>query len=130
MRFALLGLALLACGWFVVGIRQNHELDGASAIVAAASPVDAAQARHGAALLRSAAFLDPDKQVAVVRAQLDDARGELPAARALLRSVVASEPDNVQAWLALESSSAGDPREFYLAALRIQQLVPPIRAKH
>jgi predicted Zn-dependent protease len=89
-----------------------------------------AQARHAAQLLQSAAFLNPDRQVDVLRAQLRRDQGDLRGARAILRPVISSEPDNLQAWLELARSSAGDPHDFFLAAFRVRQLVrtvPPPR---
>jgi predicted Zn-dependent protease len=103
VRIALVAVALVACAWFALGIRQAHDVNAAGAILD--SPrLTGAQARHAA----HAAFLNPDRQVDVLRAQLRRDQGDLRGARAILRPVISSEPDNLQAWLELARSSAGD----------------------
>jgi hypothetical protein len=77
--------------------------------------VSAAAARHGDALLTSAALLNPDQTVAVTRAQLALDRGDSVRARALLEAVVAGEPEDLAAWIELVRASANDPRERTIA---------------
>lgn len=119
-------LALAAAGWYVVGIRQAHDVNRASAIVSGTGRLSAPQARRAAALLHSAEFINPDRQVDLLRAQLDRDQGDLRGARTILKRVVAAEPDNLQAWLLLARSSVGDRKDFTAAAHRIQLLFPPV----
>lgn len=121
-----LGLALVACAWFVIGIRQAHAVDQATGIVSPGSSLTAADAHHASDLLSSARFLNPDRQVDVLRAEVDAGRGDLPAAREILKQVVKAEPDNLSAWLALAKASVHDTRDFYAAAFAIHTLVPPV----
>ena len=126
MRIASLALALVVTAWFALGVRQAIETSDAGAIVAAGARLSPARAQHAAQLLRSAAFLNPDRQVDVLRARADLGRDRRAVARAILERVVASEPDNLEAWIWLARSSVGDLRGFYAAAFRIRQLVPPV----
>ncbi len=121
-------LAVVICAWFVVGARQAHETDAAAAIIANGPRLSPAQADHAASMLRAAKSLNPDTIVDVLRAELDLDQGDRKAARTILERVVSSEPDNAAAWEWLAKASVGDLREFYLAAFRIEQLVPPVRA--
>jgi predicted Zn-dependent protease len=123
---ALAAFAAVVAAWFAMGIRQAHDTDAATAILSANPRLTAAQARHATDLLQAARFLNPDRQVAVLRAQVDAARGDLRGARRILKRVVASEPDNLVAWIALARASVGDLKDFYAAAYRIRQLVPPV----
>jgi hypothetical protein len=122
----MIALAIVVCAWYVLGIRQSRAVDQASATVSHGGAVTAAEARQASAQLSSARFLNPDRQVDVLRAELYLDRGDLAAAQRILKSVVRSEPDNLAAWIALARSSIGDPKDFYAAAFRIRQLVPPV----
>ena len=129
VRVAGVALALLACAWFLLAARQAHELDQATAIVSAAGPVDTAQARHARALLNSAGTLNPDREVDILRAQLQLDQGNRAGARAILRRVVAAEPENLDAWVALARASVGDVREFFTAAIHVRELAPPVTSR-
>ena len=122
----MLVVALVAAGWYVVGIRQAEDTGRASALVSGGTRLSAAQASRASALLDSAAFLNPDREVDVLRAQLERDQGNLGGARAILDRVVLKEPDNLDAWIWLARSSVGDPKDFYTAAYRVRQLVPPV----
>jgi hypothetical protein len=125
VRIALVAVAVLVAAWFALGVRQAHDTSRAMAIVSAGRP-SPAQAKHASELLNAAAFLNPDHQVDVLRARLDLVRGDEPAARALLKRVVAGERFYLDAWIWLARASVGDLRDFYAAAYRIRQLVPPV----
>lgn len=129
LRIAALALSIAVCAWFVLGIHQDHDVNAASAIVSGATTPSAAQARQARSLLERAKLLNPDSEVDLLRAQLDLEQGNQPGARAILERVVAREPDNAVAWEWLARASVGDLREFYLAAFRIEQLVPPVRTR-
>jgi predicted Zn-dependent protease len=124
---ALALVSLVVCAWFVLSIRQAQATTAASAIVTGTSRLPAAQAEHVASLLSSAQTLNPDRQVDVLRGELELGQGDRVAARRILEQVVAREPENVLAWEWLARASVGDLREFYLAAYRIRQLLPPVR---
>ncbi len=125
-RGALLVLALVMAAWFALGIRQAQDPNRASAIVTPGGRLTASQARQASNLLDAAGFLNPDRAVTVLRAELRADQGDLSGARRILKGVVRTEPQNLAAWLALARSSAGDLRDFYAAAYAIRHLVPPV----
>ncbi len=125
-RGALLVLALVMAAWFALGIRQAQNTNQASALVAPGARLTASQAAKASDLLDAAGFLNPDRQVEVLRAELRADRGDLSGARRILKGVVRTEPQNLAAWLALARSSAGDVTDFYAAAYAIHHLVPPV----
>lgn len=108
-RIVLIVVALVACAWFALGIRQAHDLSAAEAIAGAANAPGRVQLAHARALLDAAATLNPDSAVDITRGQLDVEVGDFTAARRILDGVVAREPENVQAWLALASADFGEP---------------------
>ena len=122
-------LALLACAWFALGIRQAHDTAQADAIVSGTAALSNVQADHAASLLTAARFLNPDAEVDVLRGQLALRQGDRAAARRILGDVVQREPMNVVAWLWLAKSSSGDERLGVLALHQIARLdptVPPV----
>lgn len=123
---ALAAFAAVVVAWFALGVRQAQDSDAANAILSANGRLTPAQARKAADLLRAAGFLNPDRQVDVLRAQLDLVRGNSAGARRILKRVVTTESSNLQAWIWLAKASVGDLRDFYAAAYRIRQLVPPV----
>jgi predicted Zn-dependent protease len=124
IRYAgLIALAVVMAAWFVLLLRQSHDADRAAALVSGGSRLTATRARRAAEDLRSSAQLNPDRQVDVLRAELYRDQGQLRSARAVLKRVVAAEPENLEAWIWLARSSPGDPVDFYAAAYRIRQLV-------
>lgn len=120
-------LAVVVGAWFVLGALQARDVDRATAIVDG-SQWTPAQARRAENLLDDARTLDPDRQVDVLRAEVDVRNGESGAARAILGPVVAAEPMNVVAWGALARAAAGDPRAFELALERVRELAPTVPA--
>lgn len=119
-------IALVVCAWFVLGIRQAQETTKATAIVSGTAPLTRDQISQAGDLLHAAQALNPDTDVDVLRAQLDRDQNELVAARHVLEQVVAREPDNAVAWLALAESSRGAPRTFLEALVHVRRLAPPV----
>jgi hypothetical protein len=123
LRAAVAAFALVACAWFALGARQAHELSAATAIVTGGPTLTAAQARHADSLLSSAATLNPDRQVDVLRAQVALEQGDPGRARSILTPVVRQEPDNLSAWVQYARASARDPVAFFVAEIAIRRLV-------
>jgi hypothetical protein len=123
---ALLALfAIAVCAWFVIGVRQAHDVDHATALLSAGPHISGRNAAQAASLLHGAQLLNPDRQVDVLRAQLADERGDRPTAERILRGVVAAEPMNALAWVQL-ARSATDGATLRLAFARLAVLVPPV----
>jgi hypothetical protein len=125
-RLATLVLALLACAWLVLGIRQTDDVQQASAIVSSSAALSAAQARHAASLLDDARTLNPDAEVDVLRARVALGRGDLARARQILGGVVSAEPMNLDGWSWMVRASKGDPHDLLIAFSRVLQLVPRV----
>jgi predicted Zn-dependent protease len=119
-------VALAACAWYALGIRETHETDRATAIVSASTPLSAEQVREASSLLSSAKVLNPDTAPDVLRGQLERDQGRFAQARATLERVIAREPDNAVAWLWLAKSSPGMPKTAIGALLHISRLVPAV----
>jgi hypothetical protein len=120
--------ALLVCGWFVLGARQAHDVDLATAIVSGSGPISAARASDAAALLREAGQLDPDSTVDLLRSQLQLRLGHLAQARAIALAVARREPQNIEAWAQYGSAASNDRQAFQLALHRLRALAPPVSA--
>ncbi len=122
---ALLVVALGVAAWFAVGIRQAVSTDRASAIITASGTLKPGQARHAESLLSAAAFLNPDRQVNLLRSQAALEQGDLSRARRLAVTVTRNEPLNAEAWAQLARASRS---AAFAAALRhVTELVPPVK---
>ena len=121
-RVAVLVAALVVCAWFVLGIRQAHDLAQATTIVQQKQALTASQSAHAASLLRSAGALNPDRQVDLVRAELDIRGSDSAAAKRILESVLRAEPDNLLGWDLLATISGSDTRTLLLAYKHIAEL--------
>jgi predicted Zn-dependent protease len=125
MRLSLIAVAVLACAWFALGVRQAHDLAAATAIATQSAPVTAAQSADAASLLSAAATLNPDTDVKLVRAQLALRGSDSPLAQRLAGEVTRSEPQNLAAWYELASAAGTDHVIFFRALAKVNQLDPP-----
>ena len=126
VRPALIAVAVLACAWFALGVRQATATRDAAALVTGAPRLGAADARHAASLLHDARGLNPDAQVDVLRAELALGQGDPAAARRTLDAVTRREPMNLAAWVWLARSSAGDPANLRRSFAQLRRLLPPV----
>lgn len=127
LRALLAVIAVVACAWFVLGLRQAHDVNEATNLLSGSSHIDRRDGVRVASLLHSAQLLNPDRQVEMLRAQLADERGDRTRAEAILRRVVAAEPLNALAWVQL-ARSATNGQTLRLAFRHLEQLVPPVGA--
>lgn len=125
-RFIGLALALFACAWFALGIRQARDTSRAAAIVSSTAPLSQHQVQQANSLLDAAGALNPDTEVSLLRAQLDRDQQNYAGARVIVEGVVAKEPKNVQAWQSLARSSVGSQQTFVRALRCIRRLVPVV----
>jgi hypothetical protein len=119
-------LAVVVCAWFVVGIRQAQDTSQAQGILSGRTPLSAAQKANVASLLSQDGWLNPDSEVDLLRARLDVDQGRFAAARRLVERVLADEPRNAGAWVALAQSSGGEETTFYTALIRLRELIPRV----
>jgi thioredoxin-like negative regulator of GroEL len=99
LRGLLALMALAACAWFGLGVVQARDTSQAQSILGAQPSLGPAEARHVTSLLWGASTLNPDRDVSILRAKLDLLEGRRAAATAVMRKVVGSEPDNIEAWV-------------------------------
>jgi predicted Zn-dependent protease len=118
--------AIVIAAWFALGAYQSHEVARATAS-AARGHLTAAQARSADAALDGAATLNPDRAVDVLRARVALAAGQTARARRILNAVVADEPQDLEAWIALARASLHDFRQRQIALLHILSLAPVVK---
>jgi hypothetical protein len=129
LRALLALLAIAICGWFFVGIREARDVDRATALLSAGTTIERSDGARVSSLLDGASLLNPDRQVDMLRARLDDERGRHAQAERVLRGVVSAEPMNVAAW-ALVAQSATNGATLRLAYARIEVLEPQVSSSH
>jgi predicted Zn-dependent protease len=127
LRVGTAALGLLAAAWFALGVYQSHAVSQARSIAAGPGRLTDTQAGHADHLLGDAGTLNPDRAVDVLRAQVALARGDAAHSRRILSGVVAGEPQDLDAWIALARASASDFRQRQIALLRILKLAPPAK---
>jgi hypothetical protein len=126
LRVVFAMLALVICGWFALGIRQAHDIAGATSIVSGQAPLDAGQDNRVAALLRSAGALNPDAAVDVLRGRLALNEGHRFEAQRILGDVVRREPMNLEAWIWLGQAAYGNAQLQKLTIGNIARLDPQV----
>lgn len=118
--------ALVVAAWFYVGTRQTSDLAAAGKIVNAGDHLSAADARRARSLLHSAAFLNPDRTVALDRSRIALKTGQQRLAYRLASSVTRAEPMNVLAWeYVFQAAPNQAVRNVVLR--RVAKLLPPKR---
>jgi hypothetical protein len=120
-------VALTACAWFAISIRDTRDIDRATAILGARSHPSAAAARRVSSLLGDATLLNPDRQVELLRGQLALARGQTRAAQRIFLRVTQEEPENLLAWSWLGRTAHPGTRLKLVAFAHFELLAPPIK---
>lgn len=124
-RAAVVALAILACAWFFLGIRQAKDIAHATSIVSSASKLTPAQAARARSLLHDAGRLDPDNEIDILRAEVALGLGEHRQAEQILAGVTRREPDNIEAWLWI-TKGATNSHTFYTGLAHIALLEPKV----
>jgi predicted Zn-dependent protease len=126
-RVALVLGALVVIAWLAVGLRPAVPETRAKGVLTQ-QPLTAADRAHARRLLRDARTLNPDTRPRVTEGALLVASKQPRAAAAVLRGVVAAEPENAEAWALLTAAYRGyDRRRAQAAFARFQALKPPVR---
>jgi predicted Zn-dependent protease len=126
MRIVATAAALLVVAWFALGAYQSHEVARATAAVAHGH-LTRDRARRADAALDSAATLNPDRAVDVLRAQVAIADGQATRGEAILNRVLAAEPQDLDAWIALADALPQNSRRRQQALLHILSLAPVVK---
>jgi len=124
LRLSLIAVAVAACAWFVVVIRQAHEIDSATRVIERGSSASRAELSGAAAQLGSARFLNPGQAGAILRGRLAIAEHRSGDARRILEDVTRAEPLNLDSWIWLAGASFNDRHESSVALAHIAQLDP------
>ncbi len=127
-HLAALVLAAVACAWFIVGIRQAHDINAATNLVANGKLTDAA-ARRADSLLDSADVLYPGTEVQQLRGEVDLERGKRLRAQRIFLQVTRQEPSNVQGWLLLANAGM-TPQMINFALAHVATLSPKVPSGH
>ena len=126
-RVALAAVAVVACAWFALGIRQSRDLERADALVHQSGTPTKGQTSEILRLLHRASLLNPDRNVDLLRAQAEVRAGDAATAERQTKRVVRDEPMNVDAWIVLGfATQQRDPAVARLATAREQELAPPV----
>jgi predicted Zn-dependent protease len=122
-------VALLVCAWFAIGVGQSVSTSRATALIASGKRLTAQQVGRARSLISSAAFLNPDLGIELLRGQLASNEGRKAAAERVFESVTRREPLNLAGWveLAYAAGAAGDIRTALIAGRHIIQLYPKPR---
>lgn len=128
VRIGLAVLALAVGAWFYLGVVQARDLSAATAVATSAQTPSPSRAAHASSLLDSAATLNPDIQVKLVRAQLAAGRGERDRAIAISEQAAREEPENVLTWFELARVAGTNRAALLLAFAHIKVLSPPVRS--
>jgi predicted Zn-dependent protease len=123
-RLVLSAVAVVLIAWFVLGARQAHEIDAATAIVTAGPTAKHQQLRAAGTELNAAAFLDPDREVNVLRGRLAIVEGQIGKAQRILERTTSSEPQNLEAWVWLVGASLRNHREAKIGFAHLRALDP------
>ncbi len=126
VRLFTLVLGIVVCVWFVLGIRQAHDVAAASSVLSQSGRLTVAESAHVASQLQSAQVLNPDTAVDLLRAQLTLDENRPTAAEHIVESVVRREPLNLEGWYRLASAAGRDPNTLLQALRQIRRLEPPL----
>jgi predicted Zn-dependent protease len=127
-RCALVVLALVVAAWLVLSYRAVELEDEGKAALSEAVGGDIAPAEitHGRDALERARRLNADKSPRLTEASLLMAAKRPDEAVVAAKRVLASEPDNVDAWIILHGAAqeAGDGKRATRALRRLRDLNP------
>jgi hypothetical protein len=124
-RAATVLVAIIFAGWFGLSTWQAHNVNAVEAILANANGPSPAQARHASALLSSAATLNPDREVDLLRGELAFSLGDRQRATQIFLNVARTEPSNLEAWYGAANATTV-PRTLRMVLLHIKALDPPL----
>jgi hypothetical protein len=125
VRLTAIVVALLVSAWFVVGVRQAHDTTQAQTILSRSRSISTAAARHVTSLLNTAAVLNPDQEVQVLRGRVALAQGDKVLALPILLAVTLAEPRSREAWLWLAQAAIGQNPVLFGRALQTLFAIDP-----
>jgi O-antigen ligase len=128
-RLAIAAAAVVICAWFAVSAVQTHDENAAIALIDRPGTPSTALTARILHLLDGAATLNPDRTVALYRAQALTRAGNSAAALRAALAVTRAEPLNIDAWTVVALSARRiDPALTTLALREQSSLAPPVPA--
>ncbi len=119
--------AAAACLWFALGWHQAKSTDAAAAQLLATPHPTARQIDHMKSLVASAGRLNPDREPAMLSADLLERAGKSAAALRAVTKLTRAEPENVEYWiLAYDWTDPADTQARQRLLTRIEALQPPV----
>jgi hypothetical protein len=126
-RLAVFAAAIVVCAWFILGVVQTHDQARATALIDESTRPSAALTANILRLLDGAGTLNPDRDVALLRAQAQTRAGDGGAALRTAEGVVRDEPQNIDAWVVLGfAAQSVHPGLARLAREKELELAPPV----
>ncbi len=108
LRVALVAAALVTAAWFGLGAHQAYEIAQVNRTVGGLTGqlrLSHAASQQARERLSSAAWLNPDREIDLLRARVALLSRHRTRATAILQRVVAAEPENVDAWYGIATSA-------------------------
>lgn len=128
-RIALVALALCACAWFAIELRDFHHENYVKNYLSAHPRFGDAQAQALDAQLDDAGTLNPDRELDLLRAYVEVHAQHLRRAIAIAQAAARAESQNIANWFVVQFIAGQlDPAAYRLATQRIDQLAPPVPA--
>jgi predicted Zn-dependent protease len=126
-RLAIAALAVAACAWFVIGVIQSHNESRATALINSGGTPTRAQTAQVGHWLDTAATLNPDRNIDLLRAQAEVRAGQSARALVLMKRVVREEPRNADAWIVFAfAAQSQSPALARMAHAEVLKLAPPV----
>jgi predicted Zn-dependent protease len=125
-RVALVAVALVGCGWFALGARAARDEQQVTRLVASSARLTTAEAATAERRLDAAAAVDPDRNLDILRAEVVQRTGDIPAEVRILQRVVRSEPQDIYGWLLLYYAAYREPALSRYALARVHALAPRV----
>lgn len=123
-RIIAIAVALVACAWFALGLRQSTELNRATALLSGSGSLSRGQANRIRGLLDAAGTLNPDRQVEIMRGVLAEGQNQTRQALAIFERIVQAEPMNLSAWAYLTQAGLNNASVVRRAVAHIAELDP------
>jgi predicted Zn-dependent protease len=127
VRIASAVTALVVAAWFALGVRETHELNTVTSLLAGQPRLTASQAKHADDLLHSAGTLNPDRQEDLLRGEVAFAAGNVAATQRIVLHIAHQEPDNIAVWGELARVAGSNHRLILLAFTNVARLSPRLR---
>ncbi len=126
-RLAILLIAVVACAWYILQIRELSERDRITAFVNQHTKISEAQAKAADATLDDAQFLNPDQAVSSLRSVVATRVGDRSRALAIAEAIARREPLNYGTWEFVAYLLEGTHSPMLrLAKAHIRMLVPSV----